>query len=81
MLRAVETPRTREELINSALPDETILFLISKLVERVEAYGDVQAARLLFEFRYGKSPEPPSEGTSLEQLMASAPGEMVASSE
>lgn len=66
-------PRTREALIQSALPDETILEIIQKLVDRVNQYGDVQAARVLFEFRYGKSPEPPNEGTSLEALLLATP--------
>lgn len=65
--------RTREALIESALPDEVILAVIAKLIERVEMYGDVQAARVLFEFRYGKNPEAPAEGTTLEQLFLENP--------
>lgn len=61
--------RTREALIQSLLPDSVIEEIIIALRARVAQYGDVQAARVLFEFRYGKSPEPPNEGTTLEDLM------------
>jgi hypothetical protein len=66
-------PTTREELINTHLTDSDIAVIIAKLKERVEAYGDVQAAKLLFEFKFGKNPEAPHEGTSLEELMLSGP--------
>lgn len=66
-------PRTREELIAAHLTDDDIVEIITHLRARVEKYGDVQAARLLLEFRYGKSPEPPQEGSSLEQLLMESP--------
>lgn len=65
--------RTREALIESLLPDSVIEDIIVSLRARVAQYGDVQAARVLFEFRYGKNPEPPNEGTTLEQLMQPHP--------
>ncbi len=66
-------PTTREELINTHLTDSDIAVIIAKLKERVEAYGDVQAAKLLFEFKFGKNPEAPHEGTTLEELMLATP--------
>lgn len=66
-------PRTREDLIASELSDEDIIILIHHLKARVEKYGDVQAARLLIEFKYGKNPDPPSQTTSLEDLMLAGP--------
>lgn len=69
----MEELKTREELILSALPDDVILEIVELLIERVRKYGDVQASRVLFEFRYGKNPEPPQEGTTLEQLMLQQP--------
>lgn len=66
-------PQTREELINTHLTDADIATVIAKLKERVEMYGDVQAAKLLFEFKFGKNPEPPHEGTTLEELMLATP--------
>jgi len=57
----------------SLLTDGDIAVVIAKLKERVDAYGDVQAAKLLFEFKFGKNPEPPHEGTTLEELMLEGP--------
>lgn len=69
----MSTPKTREALISSELPDQAIIEIIQHLRARVEKYGDVQAARLLLEFRFGKSPEPPQEGSSLEQILMQTP--------
>lgn len=66
-------PQTREELINTHLTDADIAVVIAKLKDRVAEYGDVQAAKLLFEFKFGKNPEPPHEGTTLEELMLEGP--------
>lgn len=73
--------RTREDLIESHLSDDDIVEIIFKLRERVAMYGDVAAAKLLFEFKYGKNPEPPSQQTSLEELIAEHPLANVSSSE
>jgi hypothetical protein len=69
----VDIPRTREELIDTHLSDDDIVIIIHSLKERIAKYGDVQAARLLFEFKYGKNPEPPSGDKSLAELMLESP--------
>lgn len=69
----MQEPSTREDLIASALPDELILEIIALLVERVRKYGDVPASKVLLEFRYGKNPDAPQEGTTLEQIMLQTP--------
>lgn len=69
----MDIPRTREELIDTHLSDDDIVVIIHSLKERIAKYGDVQAARLLFEFKYGKNPEPPSNQRTLEELMLESP--------
>lgn len=69
----MEIPRTREELIDTHLSDDDIVLILHSLKERIEKYGDVQAARLLFEFKYGKNPEPPSNDKTLQELMLESP--------
>lgn len=66
-------PRSREELIETHLSDDDIVLLITHLKQRVEKYGDVQAAKLLIEFKYGKNPDPPSNSKSLEELFLASP--------
>lgn len=66
-------PRTREELIDSHLTDDDIVLVITALRLKVERTGDVMAAKLLWEFKYGKNPEPPSRETTLEELMLEGP--------
>lgn len=68
-----ELPRTREQLIDAHLSDDDIVEIITALRERVAKYGDVQAARLLLEFKYGKNPEPVQTGETLDDLMMQSP--------
>lgn len=67
------SPRTREELIDTHLTDDDIVLLLTHLKGRVERYGDVQAAKLLIEFKYGKNPEPPSNQKTLDELFLVGP--------
>lgn len=69
----METPRTREELIDTHLTDSDIAELISHLKDRVSKYGDVAAAKLLVEFKYGRNPEPPNNNQTLEDLFLATP--------
>jgi hypothetical protein len=69
----LNVPRSRQELIEAHLSDDDVVVLITHLKGRVEKYGDVQAAKLLLEFKYGKNPEPISTEKSLEQLLMQSP--------
>lgn len=69
----MDYPRTRQELIETHLSDDDIVILLTHLKARVEKYGDVQAAKLLIEFKYGKNPEPPSNSQTLEELFLETP--------
>jgi hypothetical protein len=66
-------PRTREELIDSTLSDEVIEEILGVLILRVKSDGDVRAAQLLLDFRYGRNPEPPSGDESLQDLFLRTP--------
>lgn len=68
-----DVPRTREELIDSILSDEAIEEILTVLKQRVRADGDVRAAQLLLDFRYGRNPEPPSGEESLSELFLRTP--------
>lgn len=65
-------PRSREELIEGHLSDDAIIDILEGLKERASR-GDWNAAKLLIEFRFGKNPEPPHTGMTLEDLMAASP--------
>ena len=36
-------------------------------------HREVEAAKLLIEFKYGRNPDPPQQGTTLEDLMLDGP--------
>lgn len=67
------SPRTREELIEAHLSDDDIVLVLAEMKRRASEQGDVQAAKLLLEFKYGKNPEPPSSQETLEELLLANP--------
>lgn len=65
--------RTREELIEAHLSDDDIVLILTEMKRRASEQGDVMAAKLLLEFKFGKNPEPVSTGQTLEDLMLQTP--------
>lgn len=64
--------RSREDLLAAHLADDDVVEIITRL-KALALSGDVMAIRLAMELKYGKNPEPPKAGQTLEDLMMENP--------
>lgn len=64
--------RSRHQLIETHLTDDDIVEIITALKEKAKQ-GNYEAGKALFELKYGKNPEPPSDQVTLEQLLYETP--------